>query len=69
MSTILGTYTQSGKQTQIAIKLLKEGASMEARDDFEREVEIMSTFDHQNIVKLLGVVIKGLMNIIFERMR
>ena len=28
----------------------------EAREDFEREVEIMSAFDHDNILKLLGIV-------------
>ena len=40
----------------IAVKVLKEGVSNEAREDFEREVEIMSAFDHDNILKLLGIV-------------
>ena len=40
----------------IAVKVLKEGVSNEAREDFEREVEIMSAFDHENILKLLGIV-------------
>ena len=30
--------------------------SNEAREDFEREVEIMIAFDHDNILKLLGIV-------------
>ncbi|KAL3854022.1 hypothetical protein ACJMK2_013304 [Sinanodonta woodiana] len=42
--------------TRIAVKVLKEGVSTEARDDFEREVEIMSAFEHDNILKLLGIV-------------
>ena len=40
----------------IAVKVLKEGVSNEIISDFEREVEIMSAFDHDNILKLLGVV-------------
>ena len=43
----------------VAVKVLKEGVSNEARDDFEREVEIMSAFDHDNILKLLGTVSTG----------
>ncbi|XP_064598011.1 BDNF/NT-3 growth factors receptor-like [Liolophura sinensis] len=43
----------------IAVKVLKEGATNEIREDFEREVEIMSAFDHDNILKLLGVVVDG----------
>jgi hypothetical protein len=39
--------------------VLKEGVSNEARDDFEREVETMSAFDHDNILKLLGTVSAG----------
>ncbi|XP_033728267.1 BDNF/NT-3 growth factors receptor-like isoform X2 [Pecten maximus] len=44
----------------VAVKVLKDGVSNEVKDDFEREVEIMSAFDHDNILKLLGVVTKGL---------
>lgn len=40
----------------IAVKVLKDGVSNEAREDFEREVEIMSAFDHDNILELLGIV-------------
>ncbi|GFO05529.1 trk-like receptor tyrosine kinase [Plakobranchus ocellatus] len=44
---------------QVAVKILKDGASHEAQEDFEREVEIMSAFDHDNILKLLGVAMPG----------
>ncbi|XP_075212410.1 tyrosine-protein kinase transmembrane receptor Ror-like [Lycorma delicatula] len=40
----------------VAIKVLKESATKEAEDDFMREVEIMSTFRHTNILTLIGVV-------------
>ncbi|CAL1534504.1 unnamed protein product, partial [Lymnaea stagnalis] len=43
----------------VAIKVLKDGASHEAQEDFDREVEIMATFDHDNILKLLGIVVQG----------
>jgi len=44
----------------VAVKVLKEGVSTEAREDFEREVEIMSAFQHDNILKLLGTVQTGI---------
>ncbi|WAR10627.1 NTRK2-like protein, partial [Mya arenaria] len=44
------------KNRNVAVKVLKEGVSNEARKDFEREVDIMSAFDHDNILKLLGTV-------------
>ncbi|XP_067008140.1 muscle, skeletal receptor tyrosine-protein kinase [Anabrus simplex] len=40
----------------VAVKVLKETASSEVEDDFMREVEIMSTFRHANILSLIGVV-------------
>lgn len=43
----------------VAIKVLKESATKEAEEDFMREVEIMSTFRHENILTLIGVVPRG----------
>ena len=43
----------------VAIKVLKNSASKEAEEDFMREVEIMSSFQHKNILSLLGVALKG----------
>ena len=40
----------------VAVKILKEDATRETKDDFRREVEIMSSFQHENILKLVGVV-------------
>ncbi|CAH1390954.1 unnamed protein product [Nezara viridula] len=42
----------------VAIKVLKNSASKEAEEDFMREVEIMSSFQHKNILSLLGVALK-----------
>lgn len=55
-----GELTDSeGAFVNVAVKVLKEGVSNEVRDDFEREVEIMSAFDHDNILKLIGTVSSG----------
>ncbi|XP_013784786.1 tyrosine-protein kinase transmembrane receptor Ror-like [Limulus polyphemus] len=54
-----GIYIQdSGIAVPVAVKVLKDNLSSEVESDFEREVEAMSTFDHENILKLLGVVLK-----------
>ncbi|XP_063902945.1 tyrosine-protein kinase transmembrane receptor Ror-like isoform X2 [Zophobas morio] len=42
----------------VAIKVLKENATREAEEDFIREVEIMSAFRHNNILSLLGMVVR-----------
>ncbi|XP_042912678.2 ephrin type-A receptor 2-like [Parasteatoda tepidariorum] len=46
--------TGSGETVAVAVKTLKEGHEA----DFDQEVSIMSTFNHQNILQLMGVVIK-----------
>ncbi|KAL1432155.1 hypothetical protein MTO96_013490 [Rhipicephalus appendiculatus] len=52
-------YTHpDGSEEDVAVKVLKESVSNEAQSDFEREVQIMSSFKHENILKLLGVVFK-----------
>ncbi|XP_035233529.1 tyrosine-protein kinase transmembrane receptor Ror-like [Stegodyphus dumicola] len=54
-----GLYTAtSGVTLPVAVKTLKDNVSPEAQNDFEREVEIMSSFCHENILKLMGVVMK-----------
>ncbi|KAH8018791.1 hypothetical protein HPB51_012181 [Rhipicephalus microplus] len=52
-------YTHpDGSEEDVAVKVLKESVSNEAQSDFEREVQIMSSFKHENILKLLGIVFK-----------
>ncbi|KAL8598635.1 hypothetical protein ACOMHN_013518 [Nucella lapillus] len=53
----------------IAVKMLKEDASEDLQQDFEREASLMADFDHPNIVRLLGVCAVGKpMCLLFEFM-
>ena len=45
------------QQSTVAIKVLKEGASVKMKREFFREATLMHTFDHPNILKLYGVCI------------
>ncbi|XP_003739426.2 tyrosine-protein kinase transmembrane receptor Ror2 [Galendromus occidentalis] len=55
--------------TVVAVKMLKDNASDELLQDFEREACLMAEFQHPNIVKLLGVCCIGSpMCLIFEYM-
>ncbi|KAK5639427.1 hypothetical protein RI129_011919 [Pyrocoelia pectoralis] len=55
--------------TVVAVKMLKEEASEDLQEDFEKEACLLSEFDHPNIVKLLGVCAMGRpMCLLFEYM-
>lgn len=55
--------------TIVAVKMLKNEASDDLQQDFEREASILAEFDHPNIVKLLGVcAIGNPMCLLFEYM-
>ncbi|XP_056322391.1 muscle, skeletal receptor tyrosine-protein kinase [Danio aesculapii] len=55
--------------TMVAVKMLKEEASTDMQNDFQREAALMSEFDHPNIVRLLGVCAVGKpMCLMFEYM-
>ncbi|XP_055681418.1 atrial natriuretic peptide receptor 2-like [Lutzomyia longipalpis] len=43
----------------VAVKTLKSGSSVEDRLDFLSEAEAMKRFDHENVIKLLGVCLKS----------
>ncbi|KAL7644165.1 UNVERIFIED_CONTAM: hypothetical protein RMT77_004991 [Armadillidium vulgare] len=59
----------NGNSVLVAIKTLKENATAKTRQDFHREVELMTDLRHPNIVCLLGVVIKEEpMCMVFEHM-
>lgn len=54
-----GNLTQkNGDQVFVAVKALKENASPKTQTDFRREIELISDLKHQNIVCILGVVLK-----------
>ena len=58
-----------GLPVPVAIKTLKENATAKTRQDFHREVDLMTDLRHPNIVCLLGVVMKEEpMCMIFEHM-
>ena len=58
-----------GAIVPIAIKTLKEGASLKTQQDFRREAELMTDLQHPNIVCLLGVCIREEpMSMLFEYM-
>ncbi|XP_077593672.1 muscle, skeletal receptor tyrosine-protein kinase [Stigmatopora nigra] len=55
--------------TMVAVKMLKEEASADMQNDFQREAALMAEFDHSNIVRLLGVCAAGKpMCLMFEYM-
>lgn len=55
--------------TMVAVKMLKEEASEDLQDDFEKEACLLAEFEHPNIVKLLGVCAMGRpMCLLFEYM-
>ena len=45
--------------TDVAIKMLKDGASEEDKVKFLQEAAIMGQFSHPNVVKMYGVVTIG----------
>ncbi|XP_050308533.1 tyrosine-protein kinase transmembrane receptor Ror2 [Anthonomus grandis grandis] len=60
----------SGEEfTIVAVKMLKDDASEDMQEDFEKEACLLSEFDHPNIVRLLGVCAVGRpMCLLFEYM-
>lgn len=55
--------------TLVAVKMLKDDASEDLMQDFEREASLMADFNHPNVVKLLGVCAIGKpMCLLFEYM-
>lgn len=54
-----GELTQAnGEKIFVAVKALKENASAKTQADFRREIELISDLKHNNIVCILGVVLK-----------
>lgn len=49
---------KNGTKIFVAVKALKENASPKTQQDFRREIELISDLKHDNIVCILGVVLK-----------
>lgn len=56
--TIEDNYSQI-QQHVVAVKTLRAGLSQKAKSDFLTEASIMGQFEHENVIKLLGVVTKS----------
>ena len=54
----LNGYHGENIVTKVAIKTLKENAAPKIKNDFRREVDLMTDLKHSNIVCLLGVCMK-----------
>ncbi|XP_012234031.2 high affinity nerve growth factor receptor-like isoform X1 [Linepithema humile] len=53
-----GEWHNGDTKEIVAIKVLKDTATRETEEDFMREVDIMSTFGHTNILSLKGMVLR-----------
>lgn len=51
-------FNKNGDKLFVAVKALKENASPKTQQDFRREIELISDLKHNNIVCILGVVLK-----------
>ncbi|XP_011704000.1 PREDICTED: tyrosine-protein kinase transmembrane receptor Ror-like [Wasmannia auropunctata] len=66
-----GEWHNDDTKEIVAIKVLKDTATPETEQDFMREVDIMSTFSHANILSLKGMVLRDATNnpwMVFEYM-
>ena len=62
-----GKWTSSsGQEVEVAIKTLNTNASDKDKLRFLQEAAIMCQFDHQNVVKLHGVVTEAPIMIVLE---
>lgn len=52
------TVPSTGEKKYVAVKALKENASAKTQKDFKREIDLISDLKHENIVCILGVVLK-----------
>ena len=44
-----------GSKRKVAVKTLRKGASVQAKEDFLKEAKAMANFEHENIVELIGI--------------
>jgi len=57
---LLGELSDESTQSRpVAVKQLRDEYSFEARLDFYHEVKVMASFNHENILGLIGIVRMG----------
>ena len=49
---------KDGENVMVAIKMLKNTMTDEAKKDFEREAELLTSLQHANIVTFYGICIE-----------
>lgn len=49
---------KDGEHVMVAIKMLKDNMTEDARKDFEREAGLLTNLEHKNIVTFFGVCIE-----------
>ena len=54
-----GLYSKVGTKFEVAIKTIKMGRSDEEREDFMKEMNVMSKLLHPNIVCFFGLTKQG----------
>ena len=64
----LGVLSKAQGDLEVAVKTLNANASNKDKLRFLQEATIMSQFDHQNVIKLHGIVIGTPMMIVSEFM-
>ena len=58
----------ANKEVEVAVKTLKSTANDKERLRFLQEAAIMCQFDHENVIKLYGVVTEAPIMIVLEYM-
>lgn len=58
-SVELGSWDSGSRKTDVALKTLNKGASVQDTIKFLQEAAIMAQFRHPNVIKLYGVVNSG----------
>ena len=51
--------TTAANVDMVAVKYLKENPETEMENTFQRELEILSNFNHPNVIPLVGVCLDG----------
>ncbi|XP_057688297.1 discoidin domain-containing receptor 2 isoform X1 [Corythoichthys intestinalis] len=57
LAAFLGEEEEGGPTTLVAVKQLRADATSQARNDFLKEIKIMSRLNHANIIRLLCVCV------------
>ena len=52
------SHSGGGSDQEVAVKMVESGASEEERVKFLQEAAIMGQFNHPNIVRIMGILIK-----------